>query len=48
MITLDVRVIPRVRKTACARFRDDVLVIAIEGVTHEQIRALAVSDTVTS
>ena len=89
MITLNVRVIPRARKTECAGFRDDVLVmriaappvegaandaligfftsalriprravrivsgdrgrqkrLAIDGVTHEQIRALAVSDTV--
>ena len=84
MITLDVRVIPRARKTECAGFRDDVLVVrvaappvegaandaliaffasalhvprravrivsgdrgrhkrvAIDGVTHEQMRALA-------
>jgi len=84
VITLNVRVIPRARKTECAGFRDDVLVIrvsappvegaandalveffssalhvprgavhilngdrsrrkrlAIDGVTHEQIRALA-------
>ena len=84
MITLDVRVIPRARKTECVGFRDDVLVvriaappvddaannaligflssalrvprravrivsgdrsrhkrIAIEGVTRDQIRALA-------
>jgi hypothetical protein len=83
VITLKVRVIPRARKTGCAGFRDDVLVIrvaappvegaandaliaffssalgiprravqilsgdrgrlkrvAIDGVTHEQIRAL--------
>ena len=83
MITLEVRVVPRARKTECAGFRDDALVIrlaappvegaandalidflssalrvprravhilsgdrgrrkrvAIEGVTHEQIRAL--------
>jgi uncharacterized protein (TIGR00251 family) len=84
VITLNVRVIPRARKTECAGFRDDVLVVrvaappvegaandaliaffasalhvprravhivsgdrgrqkrvAINGVTHEQIRALA-------
>ena len=84
MITIDVRVIPRSRKTECAGFRDDVLVmriaappvegaandaligfftsalriprravrivsgdrgrqkrLAIDGVTHEQIRALS-------
>ena len=29
MITLDVRVIPRARKTECAGFRDDVLVIRV-------------------
>ena len=29
MITLDVRVIPRARKTECAGFRDDVLVVRI-------------------
>lgn len=83
MITLEVRVIPRARKTECAGFRDEVLVVkvaappvegaandalieffasalriprravrilggdhsrrkrvAIEGATHEQIRAL--------
>jgi len=85
VITLDVRVIPRARKTACAGFRDDVHVVrvaappvegaanealiaffcsalhvprravqivsgdrgrqkrlTIDGVTHDQIRALAV------
>ena len=84
MITIDVRVIPRARKTECAGFRDDVLVVRVaappvdgaandaliefftsalriprravrivsgdhgrqkrltlEGVTHEQIRALS-------
>jgi uncharacterized protein (TIGR00251 family) len=84
VITIDVRVIPRSRKTECAGFRDDVLVmriaappvegaandaligfftsalriprravrivsgdrgrqkrLAIDGVTHEQIRALS-------
>jgi uncharacterized protein (TIGR00251 family) len=29
VITLDVRVIPRARKTACAGFRDDVLVVRV-------------------
>ena len=29
MITLDVRVIPRARKTECAGFRDDVLVLRV-------------------
>jgi uncharacterized protein (TIGR00251 family) len=29
VITLDVRVIPRARKTECAGFRDDVLVVRI-------------------
>jgi hypothetical protein len=29
VITIDVRVIPRARKTECAGFRDDVLVIRI-------------------
>ena len=29
MITLDVRVIPRARKTECAGFRDDALVVRI-------------------
>jgi uncharacterized protein (TIGR00251 family) len=29
VITLDVRVIPRARKTECAGFRDDVLVIRV-------------------
>ena len=29
MITLNVRVIPRARKTECAGFRDDVLVVRI-------------------
>ena len=29
MITLDVRVIPRARKTECAGFRDDVLVVRL-------------------
>ena len=29
MITLDVRVIPRARKTECAGFRDDALVIRV-------------------
>ena len=29
MITLDVRVIPRARKTECAGFRDDVLVFRV-------------------
>jgi hypothetical protein len=43
VITLNVRVIPRARKTECAGFGDDVLVrgrlkrIAIEGVTRAQI-----------
>jgi uncharacterized protein YggU (UPF0235/DUF167 family) len=43
VITLDVRVIPRARKTECAGFKDDVLDrgrqkrVAIEGVTREQI-----------
>ena len=29
MITLNVRVIPRARKTECAGFRDDVLVVRV-------------------
>ena len=29
MITIDVRVIPRARKTECAGFRDDVLVVRV-------------------
>jgi uncharacterized protein len=29
VITIDVRVIPRARKTECAGFRDDVLVVRI-------------------
>jgi uncharacterized protein len=29
VITLDVRVIPRARKTECAGFRDDVLVVRL-------------------
>jgi uncharacterized protein (TIGR00251 family) len=29
VITLDIRVIPRARKTECAGFRDDVLVVRV-------------------
>jgi uncharacterized protein (TIGR00251 family) len=29
VITIDVRVIPRARKTACAGFRDDALVVRV-------------------
>ena len=42
MITLNVRVIPRARKTECAGFRDDVLVIRVaappvEGAANEAL-----------
>ena len=42
MITLDVRVIPRARKTECAGFRDDALVIRVaappvEGAANEAV-----------
>ena len=42
MITIDVRVIPRARKTECAGFRDDVLVIRVaappvEGAANEAL-----------
>ena len=42
MITLNVRVIPRARKTECAGFRDDVLVVrvaapAVEGAANEAL-----------
>ena len=42
MITLDVRVIPRARKTECAGFRDDVLVVRIAAppVDHAANNAL--------
>ena len=44
MITLDVRVIPRARKTECAGFRDDVLVIRVaappvEGAANDALIA---------
>ena len=44
MITLDVRVIPRARKTECAGFRDDVLVVRIaappvEGAANDALIA---------
>ena len=42
MITLNVRVIPRARKTECAGFRDDVLVVRVaappvEGAANEAL-----------
>jgi hypothetical protein len=42
VITLNVRVIPRARKTECAGFRDDVLVIRVaappvEGAANEAL-----------
>ena len=42
MITLTVRVIPRARKTECAGFRDDVLVIRVaappvEGAANDAV-----------
>ena len=42
MITIDVRVIPRARKTECAGFRDDVLVVRVaappvEGAANEAL-----------
>jgi uncharacterized protein (TIGR00251 family) len=42
VITIDVRVIPRARKTECAGFRDDVLVVRIaappvEGAANEAL-----------
>ena len=42
MITLDVRVIPRARRTECAGFRDDVLVVRVaappvEGAANEAL-----------
>ena len=44
MITFDVRVIPRARKTECAGFRDDVLVIRVaappvEGAANDALIA---------
>ena len=44
MITLNVRVIPRARKTECAGFRDDVLVVRVaappvEGAANEALVA---------
>jgi len=44
VITIDVRVIPRARKTECAGFRDDVLVVRIaappvEGAANEALIA---------
>ena len=44
MITLNVRVIPRARKTECAGFRDDVLVIRVaappvEGAANDALIA---------
>ena len=44
MITLDVRVIPRARKTECAGFRDEVLVVRlaappVEGAANEALIA---------
>ncbi|HMB82016.1 MAG TPA: DUF167 domain-containing protein [Vicinamibacterales bacterium] len=48
MITLDVRVIPRARKTECAGFRDDVLVIRVaappvEGAANDALIAFLAS-----
>ena len=48
MITLDVRVIPRARKTECAGFRDDVLVVRVaappvEGAANEALIAFFAS-----
>jgi uncharacterized protein (TIGR00251 family) len=44
VITLNVRVIPRARKTECAGFRDDVLVVRVaappvEGAANEALIA---------
>jgi uncharacterized protein len=44
VITLDVRVIPRARKTECAGFRDDVLVVRVaappvEGAANDALIA---------
>ena len=44
MITLNVRVIPRARKTECAGFRDDVLVVRVaappvEGAANDALIA---------
>ena len=44
MITLDVRVIPRARKTECAGFRDEVLVVRVaappvEGAANDALIA---------
>jgi len=48
VITLDVRVIPRARKTECAGFRDDVLVIRVaappvEGAANDALIAFLAS-----
>ena len=48
MITLNVRVVPRARKTECAGFKDDVLVVRIaappvEGAANDALIAFLAS-----